>query len=255
MRQKSRVAVAACMSIPAYFDDETRHHHDRRRRTGRRVIGDLAGAARIFGRGVRAPARSAQVWLHRRTLHQPRTRRTRLAWLCDGRTQGTGRRNRRDDARPHGPSFGRPYGIAALRPRRQRSDLVGEPRCAQHGAARCSRSCRCALAFRSSAAFGGLANVDAPLRRRNHSNYSRGEHSHRRRRRRLRVARRDEFAHRSRQNGSNRSITATRNWKFRRATENSRWSRTRCTYGRAAITCVSRCRTPRIRFRDHTLFL
>ena len=122
---------------------EQRHcqaHHPHRRRPRRRRARHAAGAARLERRRVRKARRSAPEGLPGRSLDQSRPGRARPPRAAPGRRRRRGDAARGDDARPHGPLPRRPHRPAALRPRRQRSDLVGAPRRAQRDPARHRRS-------------------------------------------------------------------------------------------------------------------
>ena len=180
----------------SFADDPGRatFHHPRRRRPGRRPARYPARATRLRGRGVRAPPRPAPRRLCGRTLDQPRAGRTRPARTARGRPHRRGHASRGDDARAHGAPPRRPHRVAALRSRRQRSDLVDQPRPPQRRLDRCRRTRRRALPLRPPPARRGVwrRRVAALPRRRQR------RHPHpprrlraRRRWRRLRAARGD----------------------------------------------------------------
>ncbi len=117
---------------------------------------------------------------------------------------------------------------------RQRGDLVGLSRRAEHAAAGCRRGSRRALSFRPVAGRRRLPAAAHPARRRGWRGARTGcRRAGRRGRRRLRGARGNE-----RVRAAGRTDRAA-------ATTSSRWSRTRCTSGRAAATCASHCRIPK----------
>src|SRR5690606_22125229 len=147
---------------------------------------------------VRAPRRPAPARLCRRPLDQPRIGRTRPARAAPGRRPRRGAGARGDDARAHGPSAGRRAAVAALRPRRQRGDLVGQPRRTQHQPDRRGRSGRRAAALRPRPGGGGLRREGGALPRRRGGPRASVHRAGRLRRRRLHAAHADGGAARPR---------------------------------------------------------
>ncbi len=141
----------------------------------------------------------------------------------------------------------RPHRPAALRPRRQRSDLVGPPRRAQHHPARHRRTGRRAHPFPPAAGtrrFRRRAPRRSSMRAMAPNTTSCSRRWSAPTAPAPPCARADGAPARSWANAPSSSTTPTRNWRSRPPpTAASGSSPTRCTSGRAAATCASRCPT------------
>ena len=231
---------------PARAHEPRRLHHHRRRRPGRRPAGHAACAARSRGRRVfeRRPdprkagfvgGRSINLALAERGWHG-----LRLAGLAEKLAPAGG-----DDARAHGASSGRPHRTAALRPRRQRGDLVDRSWRAEHRPARCGEAAgvRCI----SISAWSPSTGTRPCSRFADHAGAQRdstpasligadGAGSA------LRAAMAASWTWAS---ASSRSDHGYKELEIPRARrQSSRWNPMPCTSGRAATTCASPCPMP-----------